>query len=479
MAEPEFKHHFETGTEQLTLIIELPGISSLQDVQLDIGKEEVRLQLPDQRQPFGISLPRPCSLTGDAEAKFSRKRGQLTIKWPVAAETSEEPPLLAPQPATPQPPQPATTQHQETSNAAYGSLWNKNSWHWEEKNCLDLAKAEVCKALVSSNDLKHVRNLSGSSIVIKDLEVQGDASFALRRGKRFLCYELSASFKWEGRDEFGGPLGVKGSGKVDSITPDETEEPIVDIEVSTSFGGGAEAKAAGAWMRGEGAKAIGRAVSADVLQPAIMAAESLQADPQADKARRKAEEAKAEAARMAAAEVQQQIAAEQRQKEAEKRAERPSVAKGEIAGSVWNVNAWHWEEKPMTEWSRNWLCKELAIKAQLLSGLAEGAISDVKVSGDASVSVRKGKPIVLFLLSIECEFEISSSTQGLGEARGNLTLPEFSSEEGAGASVIKVEVTKDSSRGRLGSAFRKDGISAVREVLRRYEEALRKKLPTS
>ncbi|CAE7864887.1 unnamed protein product, partial [Symbiodinium sp. KB8] len=56
--------------------------------------------------------------------------------------------------------------------------------------------------------------LSGVSFVMKDVSVRGDASFALRKGKRILCYELSATLAWEGRDEFGCQLGVKGTAKI-------------------------------------------------------------------------------------------------------------------------------------------------------------------------------------------------------------------------------------------------------------------------
>eukprot|EP00438_Fugacium_kawagutii_P032903 Skav229621 [mRNA] locus=scaffold1753:119885:124126:- [translate_table: standard] len=45
-----------------------------------------------------------------------------------------------------------------------------------------------------------VPQLSGASFVFKDLLLKGDASFALRKQKRLLCYELSATFKWEGRE---------------------------------------------------------------------------------------------------------------------------------------------------------------------------------------------------------------------------------------------------------------------------------------
>eukprot|EP00913_Durusdinium_trenchii_P034002 g31829.t1 len=148
-----------------------------------------------------------------------------------------------------------------------------------------------------------------------------------------------------------------------------------------------------------------------------------------------------------------------------------------VSGSVWNVNAWHWEEKPMTEWSMKWLTRELqGLAIRLLSGLATLEFRDIQVTGDSSVSVRKGKPIVLYLLRLECRWEATATAQGLGDAKGALILPEFSSEDGPKSSLIQVETSSDESRGRLASAVRKEGIPAVRELLLRFEEALRSQL---
>eukprot|EP00930_Biecheleria_cincta_P045132 TRINITY_DN31110_c0_g1_i1.p1 TRINITY_DN31110_c0_g1~~TRINITY_DN31110_c0_g1_i1.p1 ORF type:complete len:486 (+),score=101.76 TRINITY_DN31110_c0_g1_i1:64-1521(+) len=411
-------HCFDESTDKLALLVELPTLDSLEGIELDMGREEVQLTLPGDAQPSRIALPpRLLSRLGDPVARFSRKRRQLTVSWALSASQASSAPLeiSAGEVPSAQTETADTARPSSTEAPAYGSIWNKNNWHWEEKNCLELATAEVQKALDSSSGLKHVRELGGSSIVIKDLEVKGDASFALRKGKRILCYELTISFKWEGRDEFGAALGVKGTGEVKDLTQEEDDEPEVEIEVSTSSSGGPEARSTGQWMRRAGAKALIQALSAGTLRPAILAAEVAQADPTADLERRKAEEAKAaEAARSAAAVEQQRIAAEQRLRESESRANRPQAGNPDVVGSVWNVNAWHWEEKPMTEWSRSWLSKELSGLSglQLLAGLAEAEISGVQVSGDASVSVRKGKPIILFQLRIEGSWEVTPTCEG-------------------------------------------------------------------
>eukprot|EP00442_Polarella_glacialis_P056624 CAMPEP_0115162722 /NCGR_PEP_ID=MMETSP0227-20121206/72115_1 /TAXON_ID=89957 /ORGANISM="Polarella glacialis, Strain CCMP 1383" /LENGTH=146 /DNA_ID=CAMNT_0002574955 /DNA_START=29 /DNA_END=466 /DNA_ORIENTATION=+ len=130
------------------------------------------------------------------------------------------------------------------------------------------------------------------------------------------------------------------------FSPDEDEEPSVQIEVSSSSGGGQDAKALGRWMRGAGAKAVAHALRGDAVRPAITAAEVAQANPEADRAKRQAEQARAaDALKSAASQEQARIAEEQRRREAESRVSQRPEASKELAGSVWNVNAWHWEEK--------------------------------------------------------------------------------------------------------------------------------------
>lgn len=342
---------------------------------------------------------------------------------------------------------------------------------------MDLAISEVRKTLEDNPFCKHVPELQGHGFVIKDLQLKGDASFALRKKKRLLCYELSASFKWEGRDEFGHALGVKGTTQVDGMTPEEEEEPEVTIEITRAARhGGKEAKVAGQWMKGAGARYIAELLTGRSLAPRIVAAEVAQARPEAEEmARRRVEAKKAEDAASAAAK-QHRISEEARQRELQQRAQMRPTSEG-VSGSVWNVNAWHWEEKPMTDFSIKWLSRELqGFTLKILSGLAELEFRDVQVTGDASVTVRKGKPIILYLLRVESRWEAAGTAQGLGEAKGSLILPELSSEDGPNSSVIQIETTSDTSRHRLGSAVRKEGIPALRALLRQFEEALRSTL---
>merc|ERR1719281_1271638 len=159
-----------------------------------------------------------------------------------------------------------------------------------------------------------------------------------------------------------------------------------------------------------------------------------------DKARRAAESEKANQARETTAAIQAQMLEQQKSQEQIKKISSQDA----VEGSTWNANAWHWEEKPATDWAKQRLTSRLeSLSIQLLGGGAQAKLTDVKVTGDASVSVRKGKVIVLFSLAISCKWIATLAGSDDGEdaygaealvkdatkGEGTLKVPEFSSEE--------------------------------------------------
>lgn len=513
--EPPPQHRFTTAGGKQMLVVDLPMIDSLAGVELDIGQTEIRLCLPGSVK---TSIPLPKSIISDPEsnpaaAKFSRKRGQLTISWSLAEVSMQAPEVTDRQPqlevgailpnpadpaaaesstlesavfaeeesreAQPQPVVDGAASKQAKPAGAYGSLWNANNWHWEEKNCIEMLRHEVHRAFdtCASERLKHIGDLSGASVCFKDVSVDGEASFTLRRGKRILCYEATAKFSWEVRDAYGSLLGAKGKGNVSELTQDE-EDPQVNIEILTSFGGGADAKAAGEWVRRQGARVISRCLAGSCLSAQVIAAEEQRANADEDAARRKAERAKAEAAQTATAAERERLACEQGRMEATRRVQ---PGEGAVSGSVWNANAWHWEEKPMTAWAQSWLQRQLdGLTLSFLGGLASAVLAETKVSGDASVSVRKGRPISLFQLRIECAWSVTATAAGVGEARGSIIVPEFTSEDGAKGSIeVQASSGGKSSSAQLVAALRREGIPAVRAVLSRFSDELKGQLDRS
>ncbi|KAA6387374.1 MAG: hypothetical protein EZS28_017099 [Streblomastix strix] len=73
--------------------------------------------------------------------------------------------------------------------------------------------------------------------------------------------------------------------------------------------------------------------------------------------------------------------------------------------SVWNVNQWHWEERPQTQWAKERIPELLA---ELEFPFEDGSIKVPKVDkieGDAVINVRKGKRILVFELNISASWE--------------------------------------------------------------------------
>merc|ERR1719482_532270 len=99
-----------------------------------------------------------------------------------------------------------------------------------------------------------------------------------------------------------------------------------------------------------------------------MAAEEARVSADKDAMRRAEERAKAEAALKTTAEQRTRLAAEQKQQE---EARRVKPGEGAVQGSVWNANAWHWEEKPMTTWAHTWLQRKLeGLTFSMFGGMA-------------------------------------------------------------------------------------------------------------
>jgi len=210
----------------------------------------------------------------------------------------------------------------------------------------------------------------------------------------------------------------------------------------------------------------------------IMEAALAKEKPGMDKARRAEEQAKAQKAREATASMQAQMLEQQKGQEQIRRI----TTQESVEGSTWNANAWHWEEKPATDWAKQRLTSKLEnLSIQLLGGGAQAKLTDVQVSGDASVSVRKGKVIVLFSMSIKCKwtarlggtdedeevYGAQALVKDATKADGTLNIPEFTSEE-AEKSSIKVIPSKRRDAGagsKLVTAFEREGLKVIRAEL--------------
>ncbi|RQX67666.1 putative activator of hsp90 ATPase, partial [Toxoplasma gondii CAST] len=100
------------------------------------------------------------------------------------------------------------------------------------------------------------------------------------------------------------------------------------------------------------------------------------------------------------------------------------------AGSVWNANSWHWEEKSYTKWSREYLQARLgSLKlVEDVDGFSVTTLPTPAVSGEASVSVRKGKTILAVDMAVKLQFEAQLKQDGNRKCRGEISVTDISSE---------------------------------------------------
>jgi len=94
---------------------------------------------------------------------------------------------------------------------------NVNNWHWSEKNCTGYSRDMLTELLKDTELL----NVSGISVQLGDIKVEGEASANNRKGKLIFFYELVLNIK------FTATIGDKSvSGDID--VPNLSEENDVD-----------------------------------------------------------------------------------------------------------------------------------------------------------------------------------------------------------------------------------------------------------
>jgi len=212
---------------------------------------------------------------------------------------------------------------------------------------------------------------------------------SVRKGKKVVVFEFAISINFESATS-------KGSIKIPEFSNDELD-PTVRVELNS---GNESVKE---YIRKEGAKAIKSSLSRYV--EFINSVETGDSLLMTDKERREKEIETAKQAEIEKGEEKKKIA------EAVKAIERETIAnKDLVAASVWNVNSYHWETRNLNKWAIDWITKRLEENPKF---------SDIKVSGEAENSIRKGKKITIFNLNISGKFD--------GEV---FNIPSFSNEEG-------------------------------------------------
>ena len=82
-----------------------------------------------------------------------------------------------------------------------GSIWNKNSWHWEERNYTELAKKWLNENLVKISVDSDKEQVIVSLYEVKSIE--GSASITIRKQKQIFLFEFKMELYFDSLDKTG------------------------------------------------------------------------------------------------------------------------------------------------------------------------------------------------------------------------------------------------------------------------------------
>lgn len=86
-----------------------------------------------------------------------------------------------------------------------------------------------------------------------------------------------------------------------------------------------------------------------------------------------------------------------------------SVRRKTVTMVLHNPNNWHWVNKDVSAWARQWFDDNLT-KIQAQNGDVEAKISKIQsMDGDVDVSQRKGKVITIFDVKLVLEYQGKSA----------------------------------------------------------------------
>eukprot|EP00916_Digyalum_oweni_P027580 GHVL01045106.1.p1 GENE.GHVL01045106.1~~GHVL01045106.1.p1 ORF type:complete len:184 (-),score=62.14 GHVL01045106.1:50-601(-) len=140
--------------------------------------------------------------------------------------------------------------------------------------------------------------------------------------------------------------------------------------------------------------------------------------------------------------------------------------------SVWNVNSYHWEEKPKTKWAISRLEEILGnLNLTLLNGTVKiETVGKPSITGEASKTIRKGKNLIICEMKIHFNWKgVLKSNDGsfLADSTGTVSIPEFSMEE------YKMNIDADEShpaRETINKAMRNEGKDKLEKIFESFME---------
>ncbi|KAI9825402.1 MAG: hypothetical protein M1832_001132 [Thelocarpon impressellum] len=136
-----------------------------------------------------------------------------------------------------------------------------------------------------------------------------------------------------------------------------------------------------------------------------------------------------------------------------------------------NPNNWHWVNKDVSAWAREFLEKSLAGLSAERDAVTTKVVKVLSMDGDVDVSQRKGKVITLF--DVKLQLEYSGKTADGEEVGGTITVPEVAHDTEEGEYVFDIDIYSDaSSKQPVKDLVREKIIPQLREQLAKLGPAL-------
>ncbi|EUC35149.1 hypothetical protein COCMIDRAFT_96595 [Bipolaris oryzae ATCC 44560] len=136
-----------------------------------------------------------------------------------------------------------------------------------------------------------------------------------------------------------------------------------------------------------------------------------------------------------------------------------------------NPNNWHWVNKDVSVWTREYLDKDLAQISAEKNGVTAKIDKVVSMDGDVDVSQRKGKVITIF--DVKLKLEYSGKNKEGEETSGTITIPEVAHDTEEDEYVFEVDVySEDSSKQPVKELVRSDILPQLRKSFAKLAPAI-------
>jgi hypothetical protein len=122
------------------------------------------------------------------------------------------------------------------------SLWNANSWHWENRNYNVWGAAALRERLLAVT--AESGGVSLRVAALREAAFKCEASVCIRKGKKVPLFDISFTAEWEARGGAVGEAAVRGEAAVLELGPDDVDDFSVRVSVvaAAAAAGGAEGR---------------------------------------------------------------------------------------------------------------------------------------------------------------------------------------------------------------------------------------------